>query len=120
MSRRERTVWRLVHESAAGPGAVLALKVEDLEPADRRCRRGAGWVSWGDGTAALLPDLLAGRKRGPVFLADRRPGPGRRPAAEDLCPETGRGRLSYERAEYLFVRATGREATLGRLRRARR
>ena len=35
-------------------------------------------------------ELVAGRTRGPVFLADRRPGPGRRPAPADLCPETGR------------------------------
>ena len=42
-----------------------------------------------------------------MFLADRRPGPGRRPAPADLCPVTGRGRLSYERAEYLFKQATG-------------
>jgi hypothetical protein len=62
----------------------------------------------------LLPDLLAGRTRGPLFLADRRPGPARRPVAADTCPETGRGRLSYPRAEYLFKQATGH--TLGRLR----
>ncbi|MFJ6216878.1 hypothetical protein ACIQGZ_26640 [Streptomyces sp. NPDC092296] len=47
-----------------------------------------------------------------------RPDPGpavpRRPAARpgpyagaaDLCPDTGRSRLSYERAEYLFKQAT--------------
>jgi hypothetical protein len=64
-------------------------------------------VSWRAETARLLPELLAGRTRGPVFLADRRPGPGRRPAPADLCPMTGRGRLSYERAEYLFKQATG-------------
>jgi hypothetical protein len=28
------------------------------------------------------------------------------PPAADLGPETGRGRLSYERAEYLFKQAT--------------
>jgi hypothetical protein len=28
------------------------------------------------------------------------------PTAADLCPETGRRRLSYERAEYLFKQAT--------------
>jgi hypothetical protein len=41
-----------------------------------------------------------------LFLADRRPGPARTPVAADLCPETGRRRLSYERAEYLFKQAT--------------
>jgi hypothetical protein len=39
-----------------------------------------------------------------VFLAGRRaPVSGSRaPAEADVCPETGRGRLSYARAEYLF------------------
>lgn len=43
-----------------------------------------------------------------MFLADRRaPTSGSRaPAAADICPETGRGRLSYPRAEYLFKQAT--------------
>ena len=104
---RERTLWRLLHESGAGVGAVLALDVEDLDLDDRRARSGAGWVSWRAGTARLLPELLAGRTRGPLFLADRRPGPGRMPAEADRCPDTGRGRLSYERAEYLFKQATG-------------
>ena len=110
---RERTLWRLLHESGAGVRAVLALNVEDLDLDDRRARSGAGWVNWRAGTARLLPELLARRPRGPLFLADRRPGPGRMPAAADLCPETGRGRLSYERAEYLFKQATG--ATLRQL-----
>jgi hypothetical protein len=41
-----------------------------------------------------------------LFLTDRRPGPSRKPTKADLCPETGRRRLSYERAEYLFKQAT--------------
>jgi len=42
-----------------------------------------------------------------VFLAGRRaPVSGSRaPAEADVCPETGRGRLSYPRAEYLFKQA---------------
>ncbi|WP_412543389.1 sigma-70 family RNA polymerase sigma factor [Longispora sp. K20-0274] len=103
---RERTLWRLLHESTAGVTAVLGLDVEDLDLDDRRARAGATWVTWRAGTARLLPDLIAGRTRGPLFLADRRPGPARRPADRDLCPDTGRGRLSYPRAEYLFKRAT--------------
>ncbi|WP_354642028.1 sigma-70 family RNA polymerase sigma factor [Kitasatospora camelliae] len=119
---RERTLWRLLYESAAPVAAVLALNVEDLDLEDRRARSGGRWVDWRSGTARLLPELLAGRSRGPVFLADRRPGPGRMPAEADRCPETGRGRLSYERAEYLFKRTTrpldpdGRGWTLRRLR----
>ncbi|MFI5864139.1 sigma-70 family RNA polymerase sigma factor [Streptomyces sp. NPDC051546] len=103
---RERTLWRLLHESAAGVKTVLSLNVEDLDLEDRRARAGRTWVSWRSGTARLLPPLLAGRTRGPLFLSERRPGPARPPGPADLCPETGRRRLSYERAEYLFKQAT--------------
>jgi hypothetical protein len=74
------------------------------------------------GQTRLLDELVAGRTRGPVFLAERRPVPSRPLAEADRCPETGRRRLSYERAEYLFKQATrdldpaGRGYTLGRLR----
>jgi RNA polymerase sigma factor (sigma-70 family) len=119
---RERTLWRLLHESGAAVRAVLSLNVEDLDLDDRRARVGATWVSWRSGTARLLPELVAGRGRGPLFLADRRPAPARTCAPADLCPETGRRRLSYERAEYLFKRVTaaldpsGRGYTLRQLR----
>ncbi|MFI6296238.1 sigma-70 family RNA polymerase sigma factor [Nonomuraea sp. NPDC050790] len=106
-SLRERTLWRLVHESGAGARTVLSLDVEDLDLEARRARAGRTWITWGDGAAELLPELLAGRPRGPVFLADRRPAPARMPKPADLCPVTGRGRLSYERSEYLFKRASG-------------
>ncbi|WP_433293218.1 DUF6596 domain-containing protein [Actinoplanes sp. CA-030573] len=103
-SPRERTFWRLLHESGAPVSAVLALNVEDLDLEDRRARSGARWVTWRSGTARLLPPLIGERTAGPLFLTDRRPAPG---AAADRCPHTGRARLSYERAEYLFKRATG-------------
>lgn len=66
------------------------------------------YVHWATGTARLLPRLLRGRTAGPVFLAGgRAPAAGRRaPAAGDICPATGRGRLSYPRAEYLFKQAS--------------
>jgi RNA polymerase sigma factor (sigma-70 family) len=105
-SVRERTLWCLLYESAAPVKAVLALNVEDLDLDDRRARSGDQWVGWRSGTAALLAQLVAGRSRGPLFLADRRPGPGRPPAEADRCPDTSRRRLSYERAEYLFKQAT--------------
>jgi hypothetical protein len=110
---RERTLWHLLHESSAAIGAVLSLNVEDLDLPARRSRSG---ITWRDRTAELLPSLIGHRTRGPLFLSDRRPGPGRRPADADLCPETGRRRLSYERAEYLFKKATGHR--LSRLRRS--
>jgi RNA polymerase sigma factor (sigma-70 family) len=102
---RERTLWRLLYESSAGVKTVLSLNVENLDFADRRARAGNSWVTWRSETAELLPHLVNGRTEGPLFLADRRPAPARMPT--DLCPVTGRGRLSYERAEYLFKQATG-------------
>lgn len=111
LTLREQTLWRLLYESGAGVKAVLALDVEDLDLNDRRSRTG---ITWRSATARLLPDLLAGRTRGPLFLTDRRPGPARLPTA-DLCPDTGRARLSYERAEYLFKQASD-GLTLRRLR----
>ncbi|WSC99851.1 RNA polymerase sigma factor [Streptosporangium sp. NBC_01755] len=115
LAPRERALWLMLHESAAGIGSVLALNVEDLDLAGMRGRApGSRWIHWRSGTAELIPQLIASRRRGPLFLSERRPGPGRRPAPGDLCPETGRRRLSYERAEYLFKRATGH--TLNQLR----
>jgi hypothetical protein len=111
---RERALWSLLHESGAPVRAVLALDVDDLDRDDRSTHDRA--VVWRARTARLLDALLDGRTRGPVFLADRRPGPARARTSADRCPDTGRTRLSYERAEYLFKRATGREATLRRLR----
>jgi RNA polymerase sigma factor (sigma-70 family) len=107
---REKTLWRLLYESAATAKAALSLNVEDLDLDARRTRvttkNGPVWLSWRSGAARLLPHLVEGRSRGPLFLADRRPAPARMPEPADLCPETGRGRLSYERAEYLFKQAT--------------
>jgi hypothetical protein len=85
---------------------VLALNVEDLDLDDRRAHAGGRWIQWRSGTAALLPALIDGRERGPLFLTDRRPGPARTAPDADTCPDTGRRRLSYERAEYLFKQAS--------------
>ena len=60
------------------------------------------WLHFQSGSARLLPRLIGERDAGPIFLADRRPASARAPASVDLCPITGRGRLSYERAAYLF------------------
>jgi len=115
---REKTLWRLLYESAARAGEVLALDVEDLDLANRRARvrRKGGAVdtiTWQTGTARLLPRLLGGRARGPVFLTDRRARV--ELPAQDLDPATGRARLSYRRAQELFA-AAARGATLHQLR----
>ncbi|RAG83864.1 RNA polymerase subunit sigma [Streptacidiphilus pinicola] len=104
---RDRALWRVLHESGATVAAVLALGVEDLDLAHDRARSGAVFVCWHPETTPLVAELAAERERGPLFLSARRPAPARTPAdGADLCPRTGRRRLSYERAEYLFKHAT--------------
>jgi hypothetical protein len=78
LALRERTLWRLLYETAARANELLALDVQDLDLANRRARvhsKGGAveWVFWQTGSAQLLPRLLAGRTDGPVFLGDRRP-----------------------------------------------
>jgi integrase len=63
---REKTLWRLLYESAARAGEILALNVDDLDLDNRRApiRSKGGdtdWIFWGAGTARLLPRLLRGR-----------------------------------------------------------
>ena len=101
----------MLYETAARAEEILTLNVEDLDPGFRRARvksKGGAveYVHWATGTARILPRPLRGRTSGPVLLADRRaPASGSRaPSAEDVCPATGRGRLSYPRAEYLSSR----------------
>jgi integrase len=113
---RDKTLWRLLYESAARVGEILALDVTDLDLANRRARViGKGgqveWITWSTGTATLLPRLLKGRRSGPVFTTRR---PSRvMPAVLDRALD-GTARLSYRRAEELFKAATG--ATLHQLR----
>ncbi|MCF2529282.1 DUF6596 domain-containing protein [Yinghuangia soli] len=109
---RERALWTLLRESEAAVSAVLGLNVEDLDVADRRALPGTSGrhrVAWRSSAAALLAELVGARTSGPLFLSDRRPGPARLRTlgARDICPHTGRGRLSYERAEYLCKTTTG-------------
>ena len=103
---REKTLWRLLHESGGTVESVLDLDVDDLDlPARQtRSRPGRPALRWGPGAARLLPLLVAGRTDGPLFLTDRRARRGV-PRA-DRCPYTGRARLSYRRAAELFADAT--------------
>jgi integrase len=109
---REKALWRLLYETAARASEVLSLNVEDLDLENRRAvvRSKGGDVEllhFQTGSARLLPRLIAGRSRGPLFLTDRRPVPGRAPAIVDVCPVTGRARLSYRRAQEMFAEASG-------------
>jgi integrase len=117
ISLRQRTMWRMLYETAARSAEVLALDVEDLDLPNRqaRVRRKGGaidWIIWQTGTARLLPRLLKGRKSGPVFVTERKARV-QLPAA-DLDP-SGRARLSYQQAAALFSEASG-GATLHQLR----
>jgi integrase len=113
----EKTLWRMLYETAARASEILALNIEDLDLDDRkapiRSKGGAiEWVYWGTGTAHLLPRLLrlpdgSARSSGPVFLSHRRPVPARRPGPRDVCPHTGRARLGYDRARVLLASYTG-------------
>jgi integrase/recombinase XerD len=120
---REHAFWRLLYDSASSAPAVLALDASDLDL--ERCRSkvtsAAVVAAWTAETSDLLAWLLAGRRSGPVFLTGRRaraevPGP-------DVCPLTGRARMSYRRAAEIFTGHTaaldpaGRGWTLRQLRR---
>ena len=57
---REKTLWRMLYETAARASEVLALNIEDLDLDARRApiRSKGGdteWICWGSGTAHLLP-----------------------------------------------------------------
>ena len=109
---REQAFWHLLLDTGAAAEAVLALDASMLDPAGRRFRtaRSAqsalewGALGWSSRTGDLLSWVLAGRRSGPVFLTDRRAPAGTAPA--DLCPLTGKGRLSYRRAAEIFTEHT--------------
>nr|WP_046284148.1 site-specific integrase [Mycobacterium sp. UM_NZ2] len=107
---RERTLWRMLYETASRSSAVLALNVEDLDLPNKRARitqKGGDriWIHWGTDTAHLLPRLINGRTSGPLFLSGRKPGPHRLATtdARDVDPETGKIRLGYDRARILLA-----------------
>jgi hypothetical protein len=134
---REQALWRVLHDSGSPADQVLALDAGSVDLAGRRVRPTVGRLT---GTAAagaapaaaadliqlrpetseILSWLLAGRPCGPLFLTDRR-APARAPAS-DVCPVTGRARMSYRRAAEIFTDRTrpldpaGRGWTLHQLR----
>jgi integrase len=112
VARRDKTLWRLLYETAARASEALSLNVEDLDlPACRAVIRGKNgeldYLHWQTGTGHLLSRLIAGRPYGPVSSPTGAPRPDGAPAAVDLCPHTGRPRLSNRRAAELLRDATG-------------
>jgi integrase len=78
----EKTLWRLLYESAARAGSVLSLDVEILELDNKRGRTTAKggvirWIQWQSGTARLLLRLLDGAADRPAI--PHRPPPQPRP-----------------------------------------
>jgi integrase len=131
-SLREHAFWRVLYDTGGHADDILRLDAGQLDPRGHRARTGppatrlpgvpGGWIHWQPGTSQLLGWLLAGRRSGPVFLTGRRAPAGALPA--DVCPVTGRARLSYRRAAEIFTSVTrpldpaGRGWTLRQLRRA--
>jgi hypothetical protein len=102
---REQAFWHLLADSGAAAEAVLTLNAEMIDVGGRRARTAdAGLIEWGTHASDLLGWLLAGRRYGPAFLTDRRAPAGTSPA--DVCPLSGRGRLSYRRAAEIFTEHT--------------
>ncbi|MGI5171538.1 tyrosine-type recombinase/integrase [Spirillospora sp. CA-253888] len=97
---RDKTLYRMLYETAARTTEILSLNIEDLDLDNRRAplvSKGGDTerVYWDAGTARLLPRLLRlpdghpdgpVRTRGPLFLAERRPVPARRPARSTSTP----------------------------------
>jgi integrase len=120
---RDRSFWALAYSTAARADELLGLDIEHLDMPNRQAQiigkgGSAERLFWDSEAARLLTRHLAGRTRGPVFLADKAPSPARQPAAGDLDPDTGRARLSYRRAEEIFKAASGGR-TLHKLRHSR-
>jgi hypothetical protein len=104
-SLRDQALWHLLQDCGAPVPDVLGLDADAVHPASGRVRSAAGGHLYlSQGTADLLGWLLAGRRAGPVFLTDRKAPAGTRPA--DICPLTGRARMSYRRAAELFTEHT--------------
>jgi hypothetical protein len=104
---REHALWRLIRDSGAPPGEILELNADQLDLARHQVRARTAAdppLTWSPETSQVLRWLLAGRTYGPAFVTDRK-APARTPAT-DRCPVTGRGRMSYRRAEEMFTTLT--------------
>lgn len=108
-SLREHAFWRVLYDSGAPAGEVLALDADQLDLTRHRVRprpgaRPRASIEWRETTSQILSWLLAGRTWGPVFVTDRR-APVQAITA-DVCPVTGRARMSYRRAAEIFTALT--------------
>jgi len=99
---REHALWHLLQDTGAAADLLLGLDASDIDLHGRLVRPRAGEpLRLEAATSDLLAWLLAGRRAGPLFLTSRRAPAGTRPA--DVCPLTGRARMSYRRAAEIFT-----------------
>ena len=108
---REVLLWRMLYQTAARCSEILGLNIEDVDMANRRATViGKGGrselVVWGPGVGDHLAFYIGSRRRGPLFVAHKAAASPLLDAA-DVCPYTGRGRLSYIQAWWLFKRRSG-------------
>ena len=108
-SLREHAFWRVLYDSGATAGEVLALDADQLDLSRHRVRSHPGArprasIEWQETTSQILSWLLAGRTWGPVFVTGRRAPV--QAAAAGICPVTGRARMSYRRAAEIFTTLT--------------
>lgn len=73
---REKTLWRMLYETAARATEILNVDIEDLDLPNKRARvvgkgGATGWVHWQTGTAHLLP-RLSYRRAAELFEAHTR------------------------------------------------
>lgn len=111
-SLREQAFWHLLHDTGAAAISALALDAHAIDRAGRPTAAAlavTGPSNWGGQTADLLRWLLSGRTLGPLFLTERRAyhhGAIHHGGRADICPLTGRARMSYRRAVEIFTAAT--------------
>ncbi len=120
---RDRVFWVMAYDTAARADELLGLNIQNIDTANRQAAivgkgGSAETIYWSSVTARLLPRLIDNRDAGPLFIASRKPRPRNTPAASDLCPTTGKARLSYRRAEEIWKTASGGH-TLHQLRHSR-
>ena len=123
-SLREQAFWHLLRDTGIAAPVALGLDAAAIDgtgrPPTRTSAASVGVTGWSERTAQLLAWLLSGRSLGPLFLTDRKAPGGT--AKADVCPITGRARMSYRRAAEIFTDSTrpldpsGRGWTLRQLR----
>jgi hypothetical protein len=98
---REHALWHLLQDTGTAAETVLGLDAGSVDIGGCQARLATGeLLRYERATAELLDWLLAGRRAGPVFRTDRRAPAGT--PARDVCPLTGRARMSYRRAAEIF------------------